>query len=134
AMATYSSLRWLISITDRPRPCQSRSSAWALRRTASGSAAGPAQKLWARMLTSTLSCWAPGAARPSPILLRLRAATAARTCLLFADHGGVSAGRCVDGVRAFGRDALQLLAVVRGLLHPLQTDQGLALGQLNQGH
>src|SRR5690606_20731069 len=55
AMATYSSLRWLISITDRPRPCQSSISAWARSRTAVGSAAGPAQKLWARLLTSTLS-------------------------------------------------------------------------------
>ena len=45
AMATYSSLRWLISITERPLPCQSSISAWARCSTAVGSAAGPALKL-----------------------------------------------------------------------------------------
>ena len=42
-------------MTERPLPRQSRSSAWARCRTASGSAAGPAQKLKARLLTSTLA-------------------------------------------------------------------------------
>src|SRR3990167_10229436 len=67
-MAVYSSLRWLISITDRPLPCQSRSSAWARCRTASGSAAGPAQKLKARLLTSTLAqnSGRPGACQQPP--------------------------------------------------------------------
>src|SRR5690554_3604249 len=53
-MATYSSLRWLISMTDRPLPCQSSISAWARSRTAVGRAAGPAQKLWARFTSFSL--------------------------------------------------------------------------------
>ena len=41
--------RWLISITDMPLPCQSSISAAAVRRTSSGSTAGPALKLKIRM-------------------------------------------------------------------------------------
>src|ERR1700679_589627 len=41
-------LRWLISITDAPPPCQSISSARACSSTSSGSMAGPGEKLKAR--------------------------------------------------------------------------------------
>src|SRR3989344_4505136 len=80
-MAVYSSLRWLISITERPLPCQSRSSAWARCRTASGSAAGPAQKLKARLLTSTLAqnSGRPGACQQPPNPTPSRASALAPT-------------------------------------------------------
>src|SRR3989338_2014772 len=45
AMAMNSLPRWLISITDMPLPCQSRSSSRARCNTSSGSTAGPALKL-----------------------------------------------------------------------------------------
>src|SRR6185437_5740485 len=47
-IAPKSSLRWLISIADIPRPCQSRSSACARSSTGSGSIAGPALKFHTR--------------------------------------------------------------------------------------
>src|SRR5690554_248543 len=50
AMLTNSSLRWLISMTDRPLPCQSSISSRAFCNTASGKAAGPAQKLNLRLI------------------------------------------------------------------------------------
>src|SRR5690554_2964033 len=65
-MATYSFERWLISMIDMPVPCQSSSSARACSRTASGSAAGPAQKLKARVMESFYSGWLGfGAAPPA---------------------------------------------------------------------
>ena len=45
AQATKSLPRWLTSSTDIPEPSQSVSSDWARSRTASGSMAGPAEKL-----------------------------------------------------------------------------------------
>src|SRR6185436_10164862 len=44
--------RWLTSITDMPLPCQSSSSAWALRNTGSGNMAGPGLKLKTRFIES----------------------------------------------------------------------------------
>ncbi len=50
AMLMNSLPRWLISITDMPLPCQSSISPAAVRRTSSGSTAGPALKLKIRMI------------------------------------------------------------------------------------
>ena len=106
-MATYSSLRWLISITERPLPCQSSISAWARCSTAVGSAAGPAQKLWARLLTSTLSLFA---------VTGLRA-------VFGLGH------RFFVLLDEFAFQHFQLVFVAAGrLLHALQADQGLVLG------
>src|SRR5690349_3721087 len=46
--------RWLISITDMPLPCQSSISAAAVRRTGSGSTAGPALKLKIRIVKALI--------------------------------------------------------------------------------
>src|SRR5690606_12004124 len=113
AMATYSSLRWLISITERPLPCQSSISAWARCSTAVGSAAGPAQKLWARLLTSTLSLFAVAG-------LRAFSGVGHRVFVVLA---------------GFAFQHLKLVLIDSGrLLYPLQADQGLILGQLDQDY
>src|SRR5580700_6033211 len=48
ATSTKGLLRWLISMTDVPPPCQSSNSSRACSRTSSGSTAGPGEKLKTR--------------------------------------------------------------------------------------
>src|SRR5690606_25241894 len=106
ATLVNSALRWLISMTDRPLPCPSSNSAWAFCRTASGSAAGPAQKLNMRLLTLTS-------------LIHVRVFDAV-------------INRGIGGI--VYADFLFITFLIRGLLDSLQTDQFLVVGQLDQGH
>src|SRR5690606_29542858 len=112
-----SSLRWLISITDNPLPCQSSISAWARCSTAVGSAAGPAQKLWARF-----TCGSLGSAQPP----------ARRRCV-------IRGYRLFLGDTALGiiiAFAIQQLVLIhaRGLLHALQANQRFIAGQFDENH